>query len=602
MLSPRYIRLLLPILVVSLVSYGCKGERNNDKNKQIDTANLKATVPGTSQEIPPYDPEAGGWQVEEWNQEISTSLKKLGSKLLGDEKWEAYAESMCKEFEEGFLQVPKTPKIIADGRLESFSDPIIKITETSFSALIKSLLESFSLMKHLERVSFKVLKIEKISKEKIQSDVIVHFAGTNLNIARELHGKIKMLWSTDEGEVNLCGVNGEFSSSMSSLGKFIDVTESSLGEVKDFKNQFYRGQDYWTSRIEMLTGIDVGGWQGVSVADVNGDGLDDFYVAQPGGLPNRLYVRNSQGGFEDWSHKSSINFLDSSHANLFIDLDNDGDQDLVSGVNEGVMIMENDGNGNFTKRVSQLLPSAVPYSISAADYDNDGDLDFYVCCYNRRIGSKEHHLFARPIPYHDANNGGRNVLFRNDDKWVFKNVTVLDGLDQNNRKFSYAASWEDYDNDGDMDLYVANDFGKNNLYQNNPDKPGGVRFKDVSEEAGIVDIGPGMSVSWGDYDNNGLPDLYVANMFSSAGHRITSQNRFHKSADQTIRKHYVRHARGNSLYNNLGNGEFDDRSLISGVSVGRWAWASRFEDIDGDGFQDIYVANGFITQEDTGDL
>ena len=152
MLSPRYIRLLLPILVVSLVSYGCKGERNKDKNKQIDTANLKATVPGTSQEIPPYDPEAGGWEVEEWNQEISTSLKKLGSKLLGDEKWEAYAESMCKEFEEGFLQVPKTPKIIADGRLESFSDPIIKITETSFSALIKSLLESFSLLKHLERV------------------------------------------------------------------------------------------------------------------------------------------------------------------------------------------------------------------------------------------------------------------------------------------------------------------------------------------------------------------------------------------------------------------------------------------------------------------
>ena len=70
-------------------------------------------------------------------------------------------------------------------------------------------------------MSFKVLKIEKISKEKIQSDVIVHFAGTNLNIARELHGKIKMLWNTDEGEVNLFGVNGEFSSSMSSLGKFI---------------------------------------------------------------------------------------------------------------------------------------------------------------------------------------------------------------------------------------------------------------------------------------------------------------------------------------------------------------------------------------------
>ena len=131
-LTPGYIRLLLLILVVSLVSYGCKGERNNDENKQIDTANLKATVPGTSQEIPPYDPEAGGWEVEEWNQEISTSLKKLGSKLLGDEKWEAYAESMCKEFEEGFFQVPKTPKIIADGRIESLMTQLLKLQRLLF--------------------------------------------------------------------------------------------------------------------------------------------------------------------------------------------------------------------------------------------------------------------------------------------------------------------------------------------------------------------------------------------------------------------------------------------------------------------------------------
>ena len=153
-----------------------------------------------------------------------------------------------------------------------------------------------------------------------------------------------------------------------------------------------------------------------------------------------------------------------------------------------------------------------------------------------------------------------------------------------------------------MDLYVANDFGRNNLYQNDSDKNRGYRFKDVSEDVGVVDVGPGMSVSWGDYDNDGLPDLYVANMFSSAGHRITSQDRFHKSADKDTREQYVRHARGNSLYRNLGNGHFEDRSVLSGISVGRWAWASRFEDIDGDGFQDVYVANGFITQEDTGDL
>ena len=78
-----------------------------------------------------------------------------------------------------------------------------------------------------------------------------------------------MLWSNEKEDITLLSVKGDFSASLSSLGKFTDITESTLGEVPEFKDQFYRGQDYWTSRIEMLTGIDVGGWQGVSVADVN---------------------------------------------------------------------------------------------------------------------------------------------------------------------------------------------------------------------------------------------------------------------------------------------------------------------------------------------
>jgi hypothetical protein len=221
-------------------------------------------------------------------------------------------------------------------------------------------------------------------------------------------------------------------------------------------------------------------------------------------------------------------------------------------------------------------------------------------------------VFARPVPYYDANNGGRNMMLRNDSVVArprdrattgdgatmrFRQVTTEVGLDENNRRFSYAAAWNDYDNDGDADLFVANDFGRDNLYRND-----GGRFRDVAGEAGVDDVGPGMSACWGDYDNDGLVDLYVANMFSSAGNRITTQAQFHADADAATLAQLRHHARGNSLYRNLGGGKFRDVSVDAAVTLGRWAWGSKFVDFNNDGWEDIYVANGFITQEDTGDL
>ena len=113
----------------------------------------------------------------------------------------------------------------------------------------------------------------------------------------------------------------------------------------------------------------------------------------------------------------------------------------------------------------------------------------------------------------------------------------------------------------------------------------------------------GMSVSWADADQDGDLDLYVSNMWSSAGNRITYQRQFQENSDKESLKGFRRHARGNSLFINSGNGTFKDLSLESGTSMGRWAWGSRFADINNDGLQDILVANGFITQpEDSGDL
>ena len=118
----------------------------------------------------------------------------------------------------------------------------------------------------------------------------------------------------------------------------------------------------------------------------------------------------------------------------------------------------------------------------------------------------------------------------------------------------------------------------------------------------MEDIATGMSVSWGDYNRDGLMDVYIGNMFSSAGNRIAYQNRFAPGSSQQMKSYLRRTARGNSLFANMGDGTFRDVSELANVTVGRWAWASKFIDLNNDGNQDLVVANGFITTQDTGDL
>jgi hypothetical protein len=210
------------------------------------------------------------------------------------------------------------------------------------------------------------------------------------------------------------------------------------------------------------------------------------------------------------------------------------------------------------------------------------------------------------VPYHDANNGAPNFLLHNEGKFKFTNATEATGMGVNNRKFTNAAAWEDFDNDGDMDLYCANDFGRKNLYRNDLIKDGkrngAATFVDIATEAGVPDLGAGMSAAWADYNHDGHMDLYVANMFSSAGRRIASQKNFKADDTEENRKGLLRLARGNSLFKNNGNGTFEDLGESSGTFLGRWAWASLFADFNNDSWEDIYVCNGFYTRPDPGDL
>lgn len=349
---------------------------------------------------------------------------------------------------------------------------------------------------------------------------------------------------------------------------------------------------HWARSLTKIDDMHFAGHHGIAVGDANGDGLDDLYVCDCGGLPNRLYLQNPEGTTRDISAQAGVDWLESSKSALFLDLDNDGDQDLVIATVASVLVLENDGKANFSLR-SGTPGMSNPHSLSAADYDSDGDLDLFVCNYGADsvTGGVSGSMAGPPLPFNDAENGGRNALLRNDGNLQFSDVTSAAGIATGSDRWSFAASWEDYDNDGDQDLYVANDFGRNNLFRNDAG-----RFTDVAAAAGVEDISSGMSVAWSDANRDGRMDVYVSNMFSSAGGRVAFQRQFGRG-NPGATADFQRMARGNTLFLGNDRGKFDDVSESAGVNVGLWAWSSQFADLNNDGWQDLVVANGYLTNQ-----
>ncbi|MEQ9410562.1 MAG: VCBS repeat-containing protein [Fuerstiella sp.] len=464
----------------------------------------------------------------------------------------------------------------------------------SFRQHLLALAEPWPGAAHLHS-KVKVISVDRESASAMNTSVIVQRSGTVSDGAFQQDAVWNCSWrlAPDDSDAPILTrvILTEYEEAVvtSAAGHlFSDCTESVFRSEPSFQQQLLPGIDFWRSRMQQQHGVHPFGHHGIAVADVNNDGLDDIYAGQPAGLPNRLYRQNEDGTVTDIAQDAGVDLLNRTRGVLLIDADNDGDQDLIVVLEDLIVFLANDGTARFSEM--NAVPTTQPGSLSAADFDLDGDLDIYVVNYGDRFRSL-------PDVYHDANNGGPNMLLRNDGNWNFVDVTGEVGLNTNNSRWSFAASWEDFDDDGDPDLYVANDFGRNNLYRNN----NGV-FEDVAADFEVEDIAAGMSASWADYDHDGRMDLYVGNMFSSAGLRVTGQSRFQKDATETVRNEFKRHARGNSLFRNTGDGPFEDVSVEAGVTIGRWAWASRFVDINNDSWEDLVVANGFVTGHQTNDL
>ncbi len=299
----------------------------------------------------------------------------------------------------------------------------------------------------------------------------------------------------------------------------------------------------------------------------------DFYSFRP---TNSLFQNNGDGTFTDVTESAGVADTGYGHGCAVGDYDNDGYPDLYVTNYGKNRLYRNNGDGTFTDVTEKAGVAEPRWSTSCAfaDYDSDGHLDLYVVNYivfsieeNPWCGLKEKGIRAYCEP--DNFPAQSDTLFRNNGDGTFTDVTKSAGIYNTTGK-GLGVVWGDYNNDGAPDIYVANDSTENLFYRNNGDGT----FEEVGFMLGVAlsENGAaenGMGTTFGDWDNDGWLDLTVTNY-----------------AEQT-----------NTLYHNDGDGFFTDATATTKtaqITYPYLGWATAFIDYDNDGYHDIFVANGHL--------
>jgi hypothetical protein len=333
---------------------------------------------------------------------------------------------------------------------------------------------------------------------------------------------------------------------------------------------------------------------GVAFLDYDNDGILDLFFTNgttlagtPAGAAHaHLYHGNRDGTFTDVTEKAGVARTGWGQGVAVGDYDNDGFADLYLTFFGRNVLLRNNGDGTFTDVTDRAGVAAGGWSTSAAwaDYDNDGLLDLYVARYI------DFDLASAPLPgarvpgvncmYRGfpvmcgprGMKGARDILYHNNGDGTFTDVTDRAGIDRSSSR-GLGVVWGDYNNDGRPDLLVTNDAQANQLYRNRGDGT----FEEVALPAGVaVDEDgrerAGMGVDFADYDNDGWLDLAIGNFSGEAS----------------------------SLYLNRHDGTFAETTWSSGIgppTLPMLTWGTRFLDYDNDGWKDLLFVNGHVYPE-----
>jgi len=323
----------------------------------------------------------------------------------------------------------------------------------------------------------------------------------------------------------------------------------------------------------------------VAVTDADADGLPDLYVTTSAfDRPNALFLNRGAQGFVDGAGPAGLadvnrEGLGVSMGSVWADMDNDGDEDCFLYRYGYPSLYRNDGELVFT---DVTRDSGLEHWVNANcalwfDADEDGLVDLFVAGYFPERFDLWNLETTRVMQdsFEFSNNGGSNRLYRNLGDGRFEEITEAAGLTSN--RWTMGAAAADFDGDGHVDLYLANDYGAEEFHRNlgaGPDE-GGPRFELV--DAGLGDDSKsGMCVALGEVRNEGRMSVFVTNI-SERGYLFQGNN---------LRHDYLAEGAG---FLNVAEGIVADCG---------WAWGAQFGDLDNDGWQDLFVANGFVTGDE----